>query len=638
MAHLDEERPDAFAHTPPVMNRLRDVRAARRDREMLERLVDRLPVLIAIHDPRETGVRLNAEFTRVLGWTEEDAARRDLLALCYPDPVIRGQAREALEEADGGWADLPVTARDGRQVECSWAALRLGDHTVVAMGIDLTERRRASRELRESEQRLRGIFEGAALGIVEIDACLRIVAVNDRLCRMLGFARTELLGRMVLDLTDPRDRDRARNLNGRVLGGQLDLYDDEKRYLRKDGSSLWVHVAVSAVRDQEGRLLRVVGTVEDVTQRRHAQAEQERHAEHEASLRRLHDSGVIGVCNFTLDGRIVGANDRFLEMVGYDRVDLVAGGIEASRLIAPEETVSQRELFDELRERRVSGPGERRLVRKDGTRVQALVGSAMLDEGRSEGIAFVVDLTDQKAAEARLEAANARLVEADRRKDDFLGMLSHELRNPLAPIRNALFILERAAPGSAQGTRAREVAARQLAYLTRLVDDLLDVTRVARGKIELQRGPLDLAALVRRAGEDHRAQLEARGLAFEIAAPAGPVPFDGDEARLAQVLGNLLHNAGKFTPPGGRVDLALEATERELALSVRDTGAGLDPELAARVFEPFVQAEQTLARSEGGLGLGLALVQGIARLHGGSVEVESAGRGRGATFTVRLPR
>jgi signal transduction histidine kinase len=248
-----------------------------------------------------------------------------------------------------------------------------------------------------------------------------------------------------------------------------------------------------------------------------------------------------------------------------------------------------------------------------------------------------LDITDRKRAEQELLRVNEQLREADRRKDEFLGVLSHELRNPLAPIQNSLHILDRAEPGGEQARRAREVASRQLAHLTRLVDDLLDVTRIARGKIQLRRGDFDLAELVRRSGEDYRALLQERGLELVVETPRAPVWGHGDEIRLSQAIGNLLQNAAKFTASGGQVALALEVTDSVAEIHVRDSGAGIDRELLETIFEPFTQGEQTLARTEGGLGLGLALVKGIAELHGGTVRAESAGKGKGSEFIVSLP-
>jgi signal transduction histidine kinase len=255
--------------------------------------------------------------------------------------------------------------------------------------------------------------------------------------------------------------------------------------------------------------------------------------------------------------------------------------------------------------------------------------------GRPDEIGLLARTLTRVTGEMR--ASNERLRQADRRKDEFLGMLSHELRNPLAPIRNSLFILDHPDASAEQHRRARDVALRQVNHPARIVDELLDVTRVARGRIVLQRSRLELCGLVRHAAEDYRAVLRERGLELAVEPTEGPLPVDGDETRLVQVLGNLLHNAAKFTPAGGRVTVSVQRDGAEGVVRVSDTGAGIDPDLRDSIFEAFAQGHQTLARSEGGLGLGLPLVKGLVGLHGGSVSVASDGPGCGSTFTVRLP-
>ncbi|HET6412852.1 MAG TPA: GAF domain-containing protein [Anaeromyxobacter sp.] len=240
-------------------------------------------------------------------------------------------------------------------------------------------------------------------------------------------------------------------------------------------------------------------------------------------------------------------------------------------------------------------------------------------------------------AERALRESEHSLREADRRKDEFLAMLSHELRNPLAPIRNAAYILEQSEPGSEQAERARGVLRRQSEHLTRLVDDLLDVTRITRGKIALQRSRIDLREVVGRAAEDFRATMAERGIAFGIALPDASVWADVDPTRVNQVVTNLLQNAAKFGGRGDEVQVSLGAEGTRAEIRVRDTGAGIEPSLLPLVFEPFVQGERTLDRSEGGLGLGLALVKGIVQLHDGEVRAQSAGIGKGAEFVIHLP-
>jgi len=233
----------------------------------------------------------------------------------------------------------------------------------------------------------------------------------------------------------------------------------------------------------------------------------------------------------------------------------------------------------------------------------------------------------------------AELKEADRRKDEFLAMLAHELRNPLAPVRNAVEILRLSGPVNDAIESAREILARQVAHMARLIDDLLDVARIARGKVRLRTERCDLAELVRQTSEDYRPTLAAIGVSFKVDVPKKPLPLTADPTRVAQVIGNLLHNAGKFTPRGGLVSVSVEDDSRERIgiVKVSDTGAGLDKAVMAHLFEPFSQADQPLDRQNGGLGLGLALVKGLLELHGGSIEAASAGLNQGSTFTMRIP-
>jgi signal transduction histidine kinase/CHASE3 domain sensor protein/ActR/RegA family two-component response regulator len=237
-----------------------------------------------------------------------------------------------------------------------------------------------------------------------------------------------------------------------------------------------------------------------------------------------------------------------------------------------------------------------------------------------------------------LETRAARLAEADAQKNAFLGMLAHELRNPMAAMTVSLQLLHRVPPDSDRGLRARAVIDRQVQHMTRLIDDLLDVTRISRGKVSLRSEPVDLVQIVRSCEDDAHASFEARGLVLQVETPDAPVWVQGDRTRLCQVVNNLLHNAGKFTREGGRVRLQLTVgPDGEAMIRVTDTGTGIDPQLLPRLFQPFSQGSTTLARTGGGLGLGLALVKALVDLHGGRVEAHSDGPGRGATFTVHLP-
>jgi two-component system CheB/CheR fusion protein len=285
---------------------------------------------------------------------------------------------------------------------------------------------------------------------------------------------------------------------------------------------------------------------------------------------------------------------------------------------------------------------EEDLVFEDGTR-RSLYGNAepLLDvQGRARGaIAVFVDVSELKNTEQRLRLANESLEAAERHKNDFLALVSHELRNPLAPIQNSLHVIGHAAFGEERARRALDIVRRQTAHLSQIVDDLLDVSRIAHGELRIERAPLDLGETVRQAAEDHRDTLTAAGLELRVTVPEHALYVRGDRTRLLQVVGNLLSNAVKFTPRGGTVTATVEEDEtgEQALVNVHDTGLGIEPERLARLFEPFNPGETTARRQKAGLGLGLSLVKGIVEAHGGTVSAVSGGLGAGVHITVRLP-
>jgi signal transduction histidine kinase len=252
-----------------------------------------------------------------------------------------------------------------------------------------------------------------------------------------------------------------------------------------------------------------------------------------------------------------------------------------------------------------------------------------------------LSMAETLASRAAVALDNAQLYqdvqEADRQKNEFLSMLAHELRNPLAPIRNAVHVLRLQAEGKPELDWARDVIDRQVKHLVRLVDDLLDVSRITRGKVRLQLEPLSLAAVVAEAVEASNPEIQAREHRLEVALPPGPVWVQGDATRLAQVVTNLLNNAAKYTDPGGRIGLTVGQEESTAVVRVRDNGVGIPGEMLSTVFNLFTQADRSLDRSQGGLGIGLTLVKRLVEMHGGSVEARSAGTGQGSEFVVRLP-
>jgi PAS domain S-box-containing protein len=385
--------------------------------------------------------------------------------------------------------------------------LRRAERAGRELRSEIHEREQVQAALRQSEQRVRATFDNAGVGIIEVDtADDRFVAVNDRVCEILGYQREELLGKTVYEMTAPEDLERTTDLIRQLRHGTLERLDYEKRYLKKDGSRAWVHVTVSAVRDAKGRWVRSIATVADIAERKRAE--------------------------------------------------------ETERLLAE------------------------------------------------------------------------NLRDADRRKDEFLATLAHELRNPLAAVRFALAMCERGDADTAR--RGHEVIARQVNQLVRLIDDLLDVSRVTRDKIQLRLDRVRLSGVMRAAVESTEPQFTAAGHRLTLKADLDAT-LHADPARMTQVFSNLLSNAAKFTPPGGDISFVAAVEGDHVVARVRDNGMGIAPDALPYVFELFHQADSTLERSAGGLGIGLTLARRLCEMHNGTLEAFSEGPGRGAEFVVRLP-
>jgi two-component system CheB/CheR fusion protein len=361
--------------------------------------------------------------------------------------------------------------------------------------------------------------------------------------------------------------------------------------------------------------------------------------ETEASLERylgLFDFGPLGYAILDRAGNITEINHAGASLVGKPRSRLV--GLPFETFVSLDDRPTFRKFVGRTLKSGVRETCELELMRGYSDRIQAHLTAAGLSRGEQMILLAFEDVTERKTREQKLADTESALRVVDRRKDDFLAMLSHELRNPLGAMRNSMRILLRGDREGEKARRARSIIDRQVSLLTRIVDDLLDVTRIARGKIELHRQRLELGELARRTMDDHRQSFEAAGLRLEARLEPGLFWTEADPARVVQVLGNLLANAEKFTPRGGTVVLSLWRDDaRKVAIRVRDTGAGIERAMLPHVFESFVQAPRTVDRARGGLGLGLAMVKGIVELHGGSVSVASEGGGRGTEVTLLLP-
>ena len=293
------------------------------------------------------------------------------------------------------------------------------------------------------------------------------------------------------------------------------------------------------------------------------------------------------------------------------------------------------------------GAGARRfetvLRAYDGTEVPAYVTASLLGGTPAPICLVVTDLTEQKrqaareAMFAREEAARAEAEAANRAKDQFLSMLSHELRNPVGVILNGIEVLEQTDSSEPEPVKIREIIRRQAHHLGRLLDDLLDLARVGQGKVDFEPRPLDLVDVVSTAVEDHRSKIERAGISLTVSIPQGKIPVEGDRTRLVQAIGNLLDNARKWTATGGRISVSLQQVGETAEMRVRDTGIGIEPQMRERIFDLFWQVQSSPDRSFGGLGIGLTLVRRLVELHGGTVEASSEGPGCGSEFNVRLP-
>ncbi|MBD1888611.1 PAS domain S-box protein [Coleofasciculus sp. FACHB-SPT9] len=526
----------------------------------------------------------------------------------------------------------------------------------VVMFQDISKRKQAEAALRQSEERYSTLARVSRVGIFHTDSQGKCLYTNERWCELTGITSEAALGAGWETALHPDDRQRI-FAEWYQAAQENRLFQSEYRYQRSDGSVAWVLGQAAPEIGENGETIGYVGTVTDISDRKQIEIALQ---ESEMRLRRIVDSNIIGIFFGDLSGKITEANDAFLQIVGYTREDLQAGEIAWNLMTPPEYVERTQQAVNELREQGVCVPFEKELIRKDGSRVFVLVGTALFEGSLQEqGVCYVLDLSERKRAEEerdrlfKLEqAARAQAESANRMKDEFLAVLSHEVRTPLNPILGWAKLLRSRKFDEKTTARALETIERNAELQSRLIEDLLDISRILQGKLSLNIAPVNLVATIEEAMETVRLAAEAKSIQIHSAIAPNLGKVLGDANRLQQVVWNLLSNAVKFTPIGGQVDIQLSQVPSPensefiqskfnqnsyAQIQVRDMGRGIHPDFLPFVFDSFRQADSQTTRVSGGLGLGLAIVHHLVELHGGTVTAASPGEGQGATFTVTLP-
>ncbi|HYE85794.1 MAG TPA: MASE1 domain-containing protein, partial [Vicinamibacterales bacterium] len=509
--------------------------------------------------------------------------------------------------------------------------------TGLMLSAAMAERSVAETAIVEEQRRTRAILDSALDAVIAIDHRGVITEFNPAAERAFGYRRDEALGKELADLIIPPDlrgQHRAGLAHYMATGyGPFVNRRVETRGYHADGHEFPIEVAITAFDDAPPRF---TGFVRDLTARRLAE---EAIRTSEERFRRLAASN----SSLTLYEQDRELRYRWVFPQHPEFPDHNIGKTD-EELLPPGEgdklTAIKRDVLE-------TGVGRREEVTvtlpSDVRSYDLTVEPRRDSSGAIVGVSGVaVDITERKRTEQRLLVSEAQLREADRHKDEFLAMLAHELRNPLAPIRTGLHLIHLAGDTPEAVGKVREMMERQVGHMVRLIDDLLDVSRISSGKFNLQRQPTPLIDLINGAIEANRGAIDAAGVTLTVQLPDRPVMLAADPTRLVQVLSNLLNNAVKFTPRDGRITVSGEvvrgaAGADEVRLSVADTGKGISSEMLPRVFELFSQDDRGTDRQHGGLGIGLALARRIVEMHGGRIEASSAGEGRGSAFTIHMP-
>jgi PAS domain S-box-containing protein len=502
--------------------------------------------------------------------------------------------------------------------------------------------RRARRKADEGQELLRITLASIGDGVIATDTAGRVTYLNGAAEALTGWSPREVAGRPleeVFRIVHEHTREPVDNPALRALReGVVVALANHTLLIRKDGSELPIDDSGAPIRDEQGRVTGCVLVFRDVSERRQREKERADQLRDARLLAAIVESSNDAIVSKSPEGIIQSWNAAAERLFGYTAEQAV--GHPIMLIVPPELADEEAQIMANLRAGRRIDHFETVRTRSDGRPVYvSLTISPIFDEqGRWLGASKIArDITERKDAEKRIRDLLAELREADRRKDEFLATLAHELRGPLAPVRNSLEIAKRAAgdPGLVQ--QALGTIDRQTAQMERLIDDLLDVSRIAHGRLELRRQRVALGTVISQALEACRPLAERLAHQLNVELPAEPLQLDADPSRLVQVFTNLLTNACRYTEPGGRISLRATRQDHQALISVNDTGMGIAADMLDRIFDTFVQVDQGHERSRAGLGIGLTLVKQVVELHGGRVEAHSAGPGQGSEFRVYLP-
>ncbi len=589
-------------------------------------LAEAFPGLVFIADAQGMNTFTNARFHDYAARSGEALQGRGWLNVLHPDDRAKADAawRRAVANGESMEGEFRFRRRDGAyrwHLVCG-EPLRNHNGTIiqwVGTCLDIENRKRKERALRQSQALLAHVFYTSpdALAISSV-ADQRVLDVNDRFLSLFGLTREQAVGQGRLGLalfSDQAESERVLD----TLGREGRISDLEIAAIASSGDALMVLLSLEPIEFRGQQLIML--NLRDITERKRMEQTLRREQE---LLRAIIDRIPVMITLYDPGSGHMRVNAEFERLTGWSTEEATLDSVMTA--CYPDLDVRQRvaEFMDACPDRWM----DVRMRTRDGREIDTTWANVRLSAGTRVGIGL--DITQRKRAEQTLR-------ESARRKDQFLAVLAHELRNPLAPLRTGLELLELSDVQDETVVHVREMMQRQLNHVVHLVDDLMDVSRVRRGKIELRKAPLDLRDVVRAAVEQLRPLADERGHRLVVEAPDATLPVAGDPERLTQVLGNLLSNAVKYTDPGGTITLSAGCDGGEAWVRVHDTGVGIPPHRLDQLFEMFSQIPEHQSRAASGLGIGLALARQLVQLHGGTIRVSSAGTGQGSEFVVRLP-